>query len=203
MSEKDLMFEEIQTHETPNAQRPTLLALSAIASAALLLGTLISCNKEEAGPQGPVAAPEVDVTPRVRAFVDAARSEAQTKENALFSADSAEWYVEAGLNFAIATAWVECHTIMMDSAEVALSGSADGYGLGDVQAAYNSLVSHVTNMLIADVNHLVLADVVVIGSGPATTLKVYLQIGSGYEKLNTTFSNSWTWGDDSFNPITS
>lgn len=140
----------------------------------------------------------------MRAFVDAARNEAQTKDNACFSADSAEWYVEAGLNFSIATAWVECNTITLDSAEVALPGSAEGYHQADVLAAFNALYAHVTGLLVADANHLVLTDATVVGSGAAATLKVYLQIGSGYEKaLNTTFSNSWLWGDDSSFPISS
>lgn len=126
-----------------------------------------------------------------------------TKDNIYFSADSAEWYVEAGLNFSIATAWVECNTITLDSADVALPGSVEGFSQADVQAAFNALHAHVSGLLVADVNHLVLADATVIGSGAAATMKVYLQIGSGYEKLNTNFSNSWSWGDDSFNPIMS
>lgn len=81
--------------ETETKKRPTSLALRAIALFAVLGGTLISCNKEEAGPQGLVVSTEMDVTPRVLAFVDAARSEAQTKDDIYFSADSAEWYVEA------------------------------------------------------------------------------------------------------------
>lgn len=167
----------------------------------MLAFTFIACKKETDKPQVPVSTAEIDVTPRVRAFIDAARSAAQTKDNATISADSAEWYVEAGLNFTIATAWVECSTITMDSAEVALTGSAEGYNQADVQAAFNTLHQHITGLLVADVNHLVLSDATIVGSGPASTLKVYLQIGSGYEKLNTNFSNSWIWGDDSAFPI--
>jgi hypothetical protein len=136
--------------------------------------------------------------------VEAARREAPAKSNATYSADSAEWYIEAGLNFSIATSWVECSATTLDSVEVALAESAGGYSNADVQQAYNDAHAQVSALLAPDVNHLVLADATLVGNGPTANLKVYLVLGSGYEKaLNTTFTNSWIWGDDSSFPITS
>lgn len=144
---------------------------------------------------------EPDVTPRVQAFVDAARTGSSVKANGAYSADSAEWYIEAGLNLSIATAWVECMHTALDSVEVPLPWSAEGYGESEIQQAFNELAAQVHGFLVPDENHLILADATLVGSGPASAMRVYLLIGSGYEKkLNTNFSNSWLWGDYSSFP---
>lgn len=169
-----------------------------------MAASLVSCSKEESVQESPTSTNELDVTPRVRSFVEAARREAPAKSNATYSADSAEWYIEAGLNFSIATSWVECSATTLDSVEVALAESAGGYSNADVQQAFNNAHAQVSALLAPGLNHLVLADATLVGNGTTANLKVYLVLGSGYEKaLNTTFTNSWLWGDDSSFPITS
>ena len=60
--------------------------------------SLASCTKEPVSPTGTIAANAVNVTPRVQAFVAAENDPARSKSNGTFSADSAIWYLEAGLN---------------------------------------------------------------------------------------------------------
>lgn len=69
----------------------------------LLLG-LTACQKEEATIPGVNSTTELNVTPRVKAFVDRANHHAVDAGRDAISADSAVWYLEAGVNYSTAQA---------------------------------------------------------------------------------------------------
>jgi hypothetical protein len=157
---------------------------------------LTGCQKEKVAPMA--ADEEVDIFPRVRAFVERARSEAQAKDNTTISLDSAEWYLEAGINFSLAQAWLECNEYYLDSTEVYMACEANELSSSTVLAAFNELSALIAPMIVPEVNHLILSDVTFVPAPGGYTLKTLLQFGTGYEKSNgliTSFSNPYYFGN--------
>ena len=157
-----------------------------------------ACNKDEKTQPQFAAADEVSVTPRVRRFVENATTNAAVKNLSILDADSAEWYLEASLNYSVAEAWIECTDRILDSVEVAISMDSGGISVGTASAAFLSLQNQVLSKLTFGENHLIVADARfpdVLGEN--FVAKVYLQIGSGYDKsVNANYGSNdfWRWG---------
>ena len=140
----------------------------------------------------------MSVTPRVRRFVENAATNAALKDLSLLAPDSAEWYLEAALNYSVAEAWLDCNDRVVDSLEVTLSLEGGGVALGTTSSAFLDLQAQVLSMLTAGENHLIVAD----ARFPEVlseefVAKVYLQIGSGYDKsVNASYgpNSFWNWG---------
>lgn len=74
------------------------------------------------------------------------------------SLDSAAWYLEAGINFSLAQAWLECNEHYFASTEVFISCGNDGIIASTVGAAFIELSDAVSPMITPEVNHLILSD---------------------------------------------
>lgn len=148
------------------------------------IGPVASCTKEATGPIGTTAALEVNVTPRVKNFVSTATQPVRSKSNGVLDADSAIWYIEAGLNYSAAQAWRPFTELSMDSLVLSLDLSTGSVQENLVFDAYNALVAQ-----LAEVNteeqHLYLVDVVEpTTASTSDEMLVYYQVASGYEKYN-------------------
>lgn len=158
------------------------------------IGPVASCTKEATGPIGTTAALEVNITPRVKNFVSTATQPVRSKSNGVLDADSAIWYIEAGLNYSAAQAWRPFTELSMDSLVLSLDLSTGSVQENLVFDAYNALVAQ-----LAEVNteeqHLYLVDVVepIITNTPGEVL-VYYQIATGYEKYNNPPNNVYPPG---------
>lgn len=143
---------------------------------------LASCTKEPSGPQGITPATTPDMTPRVERFVASAADENRTKSNGVIDADSALWYIEAGLNFSAAQAWRSFTDLRSDSVLLSLDISAGTVPDDVVFNAYGILAAHLDGVNTEE-QHLYIVDVV----EPAVAsneLLVRYQVASGYEKYN-------------------
>jgi hypothetical protein len=165
-----------------------------------------SCTKEATGPMDTTSALEVNVTPRVKQFVAAATDQVRSKSNGTLDADSAIWYIEAGLNYSASQAWRSFTELSIDSLVLSLDLSTGSVPESLVFDAYNTLVAQ-----LAEVNteeqHLYLVDVVepTITSTPGEVL-VYYQIASGYEKYNNPPNTNYpigyiAWWCNADNPV--
>jgi len=65
-----------------------------------------------------VAVQEVDVTARVKAFIEQASHGADRSSN--YTLDSSAWYLEAALNFSCTTPWMVGEDQVVDSINMAL-----------------------------------------------------------------------------------
>ncbi len=146
----------------------------------------------------------IDVTPRVKVFVERALASDQLKDNSPMTLDSAEWYIEAGLNYTESQVWLEYSNHATDSLEAAIPIENALITASDAQAAYIALRSQLDALITPEVNHLVLADVALIPSGEAETViaKVLVHLGSGYEKdVHTGYgANEHIWYGSGANP---
>src|SRR5690606_30442223 len=77
--------------------------------------SLSACQKETSVLADTNRSSEVDVTPRVKAFVDRAILHASDGGREVMSTDSAIWYLEAAANYTSAQAWPDHTTITSDS----------------------------------------------------------------------------------------
>lgn len=148
-----------------------------------LSATFIACQKEEAPTV--TGTTEVDVTPRIKRFIEEAANRSTAKDASAISLDSAEWYIEAGLNFDLGEPWKDCTDRALDSLEVSIPVGASGILETDAQAAYTTLRTGIASNLVAGENHLIMADVNLIHTAGSDALaKVLIVIGSGYSKTN-------------------
>ena len=141
---------------------------------------------------------QADVTPRVRAFVDNALSASSSATRSVISTDSAIWYMEAGLNFDVAQAWIECTDIAFDSLEVFIPSSGPELSPSEVYLAFSNLHTMLNDILTPEEEHLIVADVEFEALNSGYEVNVFLQLGSGYNKTNqliTTFSNPLRHGN--------
>lgn len=126
----------------------------------------------------------MDVTPRIKAFIERDPIKDTRKDGLNWSVDSAVWYIEAGLNFGLATAWVECQDQHLDSLETSIPKTSGGIDESDAFAAYEILHASVSSALVPNENHLIVADVAAVDAGSSVMLKMLYILGSGYEKTN-------------------
>jgi len=143
---------------------------------------LSSCSKEPTGPLGAISSAKQDVTPRVKLFVASATEPGRSKSNGVLGADSAIWYIEAGLNYSAAQAWRPYTELTSDSLTVTLE-LGSGSALEDVVFdAYNTIAAHLDQVNTAE-QHILIVDVVEPELASSDLLVRY-QIASGYEKYN-------------------
>lgn len=127
---------------------------------------------------------DTDVTPRIKAFIERDASANTQKDGSVWSVDSAVWYVEAGLNLGLATAWVDCSEQTLDSLEFTLQKNSDGITRSNTFSVFEFLRDEIGTRLVPNENHLILADVAAYDSGTTLTFKVIVLLGSGYHKTN-------------------
>ncbi|MDX9750120.1 MAG: hypothetical protein RBT71_03465 [Flavobacteriales bacterium] len=173
-------------HPAPSTQHPTTKGLVTGFLMIILMasGVLTSCQKEGAGvsvPEGADMAP-ANVTPLVRAFVDRAQGVAAPKADAVLSADSVEWYVEAALNYGVAKAWLEFNDVVADSAVVSVPLHAGAVPAAAAYEAFNTLYGLLATVEEEGVQHLAIVDVAAKEAGNELRLDVRYLVGSGYEK---------------------
>lgn len=123
-----------------------------------------------------------NVTPLVRAFVDRAQGVAAPKADAVLSADSVEWYVEAALNYGVAKAWLEFNDVVADSAVVSVPLHAGAVPAAAAYEAFNTLYGLLATVEEEGVQHLAIVDVAAKEVGNELRLDVRYLVGSGYEK---------------------
>lgn len=103
--------------------------------ALILFLAFASCSKEESA--GPVAVQEVDVTARVKAFIEQASHGADRSSN--YTLDSSAWYLEAALNFSCTTPWMVGEDQMVDSINMALPLVNGEVSMESLAQAYEAL----------------------------------------------------------------
>jgi hypothetical protein len=151
----------------------------------------VGCQKEDRTDHIPdLGQASIDVTPRVQAFIRGSGQVDGQRSNTTFSLDSAEWYIEAGLNLSVAKAWLECSNSTVDSLSIEIPLTQNGVSVTSAHTAYTALLGEINELIDADTEHLIVADVQfqeVNASG--ISAYVLLQLGSGYEKSgpNTTY----------------
>lgn len=124
-----------------------------------------------------------DVTPRIMAFLEKGGKIEGSKSGEACTLDSAEWYIEAALNFSVASAWLECDQTSVDSLEFSMPVGSNGVLISDAFAAYNVLRDQLEAMIDESVEHLIVADVSfseVVGS--EVSARVLIQKGFDYDK---------------------
>lgn len=170
-----------------------LRSIGSIALAAVCTITLVTCTKDapEINPALPHGA-KAQVTPRIKAFIERAGAERAggRKSGNTISPDSAIWYIEAALNFALTNTQVNYNNATDDSTALACTMNVDGtVDESEVLAAYNTAFDALENIPTNE-QHLVVIDA--SGSAQGTQLAIVCSyvIGSGYEQsLNTTYTN--------------
>lgn len=159
-------------------------ALALVTCAALFLG----CTKEPLAPS-PSSVQKKNVTPLVKRFV--ASAESQAKSEGFYTADSAGWYIEAGLNYSQAQAWIECLDITADTITLSVPQTNSLVDADAVYDAFNDL-SELLAPLTTTEQHLQMVDVVSFLGVTTLDLVVVYFIGSGYDKgaPNTIYSTA-------------
>jgi hypothetical protein len=157
------------------------------ASASLFI---VACRKDEPSSIGPLNAPkEASATPRVLAFVSKAALPPGTKNYGQLGIDSAEWYVEAALNYTLAETHKGYEDLERDSLVHTMSISGTAVADGDVIAAYNDLKTTIESSIDGE-RYLVVVDVVrkeENGVLVLTTYPYYSREDLTRRGLNTTF----------------
>jgi hypothetical protein len=143
---------------------------------------LSSCSKEPSGPLSATTLTKQDVTLRVERFVETATETGHSKSNGVIDADSAIWYIEAGLNYSAAQAWRDYTELTVDSIVVALDLSSGSVLQDLVFDAYNTLAAQLEGVPTEN-QHIHIVDVVEPSTATSDLLVRY-QIASGYEKYN-------------------
>ena len=159
-------------------RKPILMGVAFMGLASLLT----SCQKEPAAPYSETRPGQVgNVKSLVEAFVNQARNNLVKAGNTI-SVDSAEWYVEAGLNYSLAKAWIEYDNAQADSVWATIPTSNGSVALADVYSAFNELHDALADIEQEGVQHLALADVSVETVPAGLNLVVRYVVGSGYAK---------------------
>lgn len=146
--------------------------------------TLIACQEEAQVPTGTTPADDHNCTPRVRAFVERA-STGQRDGEGTITADSSEWYVEAGLNFSFTNLAVDYNDSQVDSVSYTIPLNEGSASEADAAAAYNALGVLINESNVADESHVVIVDVTSQNTGTTLVLTAAYVVGSGYDKVST------------------
>ncbi len=100
------------------------------------------------------------------------------------SLDSAEWYLEAAVNFSVAEVWRECEQRDTDTLSITLDLTDGQVSDASASNALQLLNEHLATVIIPEENHLILCDVQIGEAiGNEAVAKVVLAIGSGYDKV--------------------
>lgn len=151
---------------------------------------LVACEKEAIAPEYSTDAEVTDTTtPLIQAFLERAHGDGFTKSDATLSLDSAEWYVEAGLNFSLAEAWLSIEEIRRDTFFVELSCDQEMINADGLYSAYLSAATIASATWDEATEHLIIADVQAEELSGIPTLRIVTYIGArgGAKRLYTTF----------------
>lgn len=143
-----------------------------------------------------VAFLQSNVTPRILDFIRrSAHSDEALRSDEKLSLDSAEWYVEAGLNLGLTQVWVQCDSKLMDSVEVWLPMVDGKILVNEALAAFVNLSTLLSPQNVENVKHLVVVDVKGNVVGNAVRYAVKYVVGSGYQNaaLNTNYGPNDHW----------
>ena len=166
--------------------------LSLIIIAAIFAG----CKKEETLRQ-PEAKQISNTEQRILNFEQKLHS--AQKDGITYAIDSAEWYVEALLNYNTVTEGIECAGITVDTALTSLPIPATGeYTLTQLESVYSQLLSQVqqnlpegTIVFAVDLHHYQVETVMVFSTSTAYATPTSPQ----FKSLNDT-SGYWFWGNN-------
>jgi hypothetical protein len=112
------------------------------------------------------------------------------------AADSAEWYVEAALNYSHADISVAYNDATVDSLTYTIELLDGLVNEADAWSAYNSLGSLIGEANATSESHVIIVDITSAVIGNQLTLTAAYVIGSGYDKaLDTSFGpdDHWMW----------
>ena len=184
-------------HPAPSTQHPAKIpSWKWLVVPTMMLPWLLACKKDHGDDLGRLASDEgKNVTAIVQAFVEKARAASVAKIDEVLGLDSAEWYIEAALNYDLAEAWLECDEHVLDSIAFTLSWSGSGVAFLSVADAFNDLNTQISSMIQPGQNHLIAADVSLLPLLEGDTAMVYFVMGSGYSKsVNSEFGPDDHWG---------
>ena len=183
----------------PRKHASRRFALSLVATATVSTFIFVACKKE-AGPMAPSdpvgMSEQDDYEPRIRDFVALAQNPT-ARDGSMLTADSAEWYIEAALNFSNANTTLAYNESRVDSLTYHLPALVEGVAVSDAAAAFTSLNTQVASGNVADVSHVIIVDVTTQRTTTGVDLTIAYATGSGYDKaLNTTYGSNdhWAWG---------
>lgn len=187
------------TPPPPRKHASRRFALSLVATATVSTFIFVACKKE-AGPMAPSdpvgMSEQHDYEPRIRDFVALAQNPT-ARDGSMLTADSAEWYIEAALNFSNANTTLAYNESRVDSLTYHLPALVEGVAVSDAAAAFTSLNTQVASGNVADVSHVIIVDVTSQRTTTGMDLTIAYATGSGYDKaLNTSYgpSDHWAWG---------
>ena len=152
----------------------------------------IGCTRsdEPIQPSAPLA--EENVHPRVLRFLS--MLENRDQNDGVMDLDSAEWYIEAALNFSMGEAWLEYETTATDSLIIPLNYSGP-LSMDEVSSMYMAFNQYFQSIHLEGENHLILADVMHTSNGSEHSMKTFFHLGSGYQKtINANYGPSDYWG---------
>lgn len=142
----------------------------------------VGCTKEPAGPTTALQPVRENLEPRIRAFVERATNASGRDGSTMITADSAEWYVEAALNFSYASLNTAYDNVIEDTLFFVIplnNGVADEL---DALIAYNELGSVVSASNVPDVSHVIAVNITSESSVDELVLTATVVVGTGYEK---------------------
>lgn len=142
-----------------------------------------ACQKEMVPAPGVTSAAQEDLDTRISNFVIRAehRASAQSdpRSSGSYTADSAAWYVEGGLNYSLTQAWLSSNELVTDSISIVVPSADGAVSISDVENAYTALSGTIGNSVQAGENHVVVIDVDPVPNGNGLELKVRYTLGSG------------------------
>lgn len=194
-----------QRNATDGTARPNALipVIGMIGAMAVMLTP--GCQKEKLADWAENNPTEVNVTPRVVAFIEQTARGAYERDEVMLSPDSAEWYIEAALNYAYTNIAKPFGDQEVDTVSLSIplvDGEVRGSNAGD---AYQALGQVINAANIEGESHVALVDVVARNTGSSLDLDAVYVVrrGSGSGGgLNTTYgpNDHWGWWIDTFDP---
>lgn len=160
--------------------------------------SLSGCQQE--GPVAPTGSPtyEVNVTPRVQAFIANSHETSGPKDGGLMTTDSTEWYVEAALNYSFTNLAQAYNDQLVDTVSISIplvNGEVQEEQAG---GAYETLGALINAHNVPNTSHVAVVDVTTVTSGESMEITAVSVIGSGYDKgaPNTNYgpNDYWWWG---------
>lgn len=187
---KNLYIRYLQTPITTMPE-PRTLAFSLGVVILLSSVIIIGCQKEAIIPDFSILEKSTDATPLVKAFIERAALQGADKRDVTLSMDSAEWYIEAALNYSLSEGWVSSDIHRKNTLVIELTCDQDGIRSSVVNSAYLSAVSALGSEWDQS-EHLILADVILKDLNGSLTLEIISLIGirGGAKVLNTNFGTN-------------
>lgn len=185
------------TEQSRHRLRPNSYVTVVGSSALLALFVLSGCQKEKIENLSETQVAEVNVTPRVQAFVQKAVRGYSSREDGLVSVDSAEWYIEAALNYSFTNIAQTYENQIVDTLSISIPLMNGEVQEGPVGNAYQTLGEWINASNVEGTSHVAIVDVVARNTGTSLDLQAVYVVGSGYDRgvPNTTYgpNDYWWW----------